>query len=198
MKSILFLSGPTGTGKTELAKSLAEWLFDSKEKCLRFDMSEYAQAHSDQKLFGAPPGYVGYEAGGQLTNAVKANPFSVLLFDEIDKADSSILDKFLQILEDGRLTDGKGETVHFSDTLIIFTSNIGTTNFKYGDDINYEEYCNKYKEEIKTFFTTKSKPEIMNRIGENFLFYKFISREAGREIADKQLTNIKEKNSQVM
>lgn len=109
----------------EYAKTLAEKLFGDERSCIRFDMSEYGQSHSDQKLLGAPPGYVGYEAGGQLTNAVKHNPFSILLFDEIEKAHPSILDKFLQILEDGRMTDGQGNTVYFSETIIIFTSNLG-------------------------------------------------------------------------
>lgn len=105
-KGILFFAGPTGTGKTETAKTLAEKLFGDENCCIRFEMSKYGQSHSDQKLLGAPPGYVGYEAGGQLTNAVKENPFSILLFDEIEKAHPSIFDKFLQILEDGRMTDG--------------------------------------------------------------------------------------------
>ena len=124
-KGTLFFVGPTGVGKTELAKSLASFVFGDENACIRFDMSEYNHEHSDQRLVGAPPGYVGYEAGGQLTNAIKEKPFSVLLFDEIEKAHGRILDKFLQILEDGRLTDGKGETVYFSETIIIFTSNIG-------------------------------------------------------------------------
>ncbi len=125
---ILFLAGPTGTGKTEVCKQLAEAIFGSEDRMVRFDMSEYGQEHSDQKLFGAPPGYVGYEEGGKLTNAMKREPFSLVLFDEIEKAHGSIMDKFLQILSDGRLTDGKGETVSFTDAIIAFTSNAGVTS----------------------------------------------------------------------
>ena len=125
---VLFLAGPTGTGKTEICKQLAEAIFGSEERMVRFDMSEYGQDHSDQKLFGAPPGYVGYEEGGKLTNAMKKEPFSLVLFDEIEKAHGSIMDKFLQILSDGRLTDGKGETVSFTDAIIAFTSNAGVTS----------------------------------------------------------------------
>lgn len=122
---VLFLAGPTGTGKTEVCKQLAKCIFGSEERIVRLDMSEYGQEHSDQKLFGAPPGYVGYEEGGILTNAVKKEPFSLVLFDEIEKAHPKILDKFLQLLGDGRLTDGRGDTVSFSDSIIVITSNAG-------------------------------------------------------------------------
>ena len=128
-RAILFLAGPTGTGKTEICKQIAETIFGSEDRIVRFDMSEYGEKESDQKLFGAPPGYVGYEEGGKLTNAIKKEPFSLVLFDEIEKAHNSILDKFLQILGDGRLTDGKGETVRFTDTIIAITSNAGVLSF---------------------------------------------------------------------
>jgi ATP-dependent Clp protease ATP-binding subunit ClpA len=137
-KGALFFVGPTGVGKTELAKSLAEFLFGDEDACIRFDMSEFNHEHADQRLVGAPPGYVGFEQGGQLTNAVKVRPFSLLLFDEIEKAHPRILDKFLQILEDGRLTDGKGETILFSDTFIVFTSNIGASDIEPSTD---EQCC---------------------------------------------------------
>ena len=126
-RAIFFFAGPTGTGKTELAKQMAECIFKKQDAMIRFDMSEFREEHSDARLFGAPPGYVGYEAGGELTKAIKQNPFSIILFDEIEKAAPRIWDKFLQILGDGRLTDGKGETVSFTQSIIIFTSNLGIT-----------------------------------------------------------------------
>ena len=173
-KGTLFFVGPTGVGKTELAKSLAEYVFGDENACIRFDMSEYNHEHSDQRLVGAPPGYVGYEAGGQLTNAVKEKPFCVLLFDEIEKAHGKILDKFLQILEDGRLTDGKGETVYFSETIIIFTSNIGASSVQPGQSSTEisKQFISKVKEH---FIDTLGRPELLNRIGDNIVAFNFIS-----------------------
>lgn len=198
-KGVLFFAGPTGTGKTETAKTLAEKLFGDEKCCIRFDMSEYGQSHSDQKLLGAPPGYVGYEAGGQLTNAVKNNPFSILLFDEIEKAHPSILDKFLQILEDGRMTDGQGNTVYFSETIIIFTSNLGiyqTTSSGerkqvVSSKMAYEEVQAKVREGIEHYFKLElGRPEILNRIGENIVVFDFIRESVAGEILDSQINRI--------
>lgn len=172
-KGTLFFVGPTGVGKTELAKSLASFVFGDENAYIRFDMSEYNHEHSDQRLVGAPPGYVGYEAGGQLTNAVKEKPFCVLLFDEIEKAHGRILDKFLQILEDGRLTDGKGETVYFSETIIIFTSNIGAAEVN--SDMDAREVKRQFMEKVQQHFVEElGRPELLNRIGDNIVVFNFI------------------------
>ena len=198
-KGVLFFAGPTGTGKTETAKTLAELLFGDDSCCIRFDMSEYSQSHSDQKLLGAPPGYVGYEAGGQLTNAVKKNPFSILLFDEIEKAHPSILDKFLQILEDGRMTDGQGNTVYFSETIIIFTSNLGIyTQDQQGErhanitqEMPYNEMAKNIREAIENHFKlTLGRPEILNRIGENIVVFDYIRPPVAEQILNHQINKI--------
>ncbi|MCV3754065.1 AAA family ATPase [Ureaplasma zalophigenitalium] len=167
-KGILFFVGPTGTGKTEISKTLAEFVFGSERKLIRFDMSEYNHEHSDQRLIGAPPGYVGYDSGGELTNKVKLNPFSILLFDEIEKAHPKILDKFLQILEDGRLTSSKGELIDFSETFIIFTSNIGTAEINDIDITDDKAVRSAFIKEVKKHFIEKiNRPELLNRIGNN-------------------------------
>lgn len=175
-KGTLFFVGPTGVGKTELAKAVAEFIFGDESACIRFDMSEYSQEHSDQRLIGAPPGFVGHDAGGQLTNAVRERPFSVLLFDEIEKAHGRILDKFLQILEDGRLTDSKGQTVSFSETIIIFTSNIGAADSGISPDMDFKTVKEKFIAAVKKHFVEDLKrPEILNRIGDNIVPFGFIN-----------------------
>ena len=198
-KGVLFLAGPTGTGKTEIVKAVTELLFGDERSYLRFDMSEYASENADQKLFGAPPGYVGYEAGGQLTNAVRANPFSVLLFDEVEKAHPSIMDKFLQILEDGRMTDGQGQTVYFSETLIFFTSNVGISEEildEHGRPIGRRnivqpgEPYELIREKVQGAMATHFKPEVLNRIGDNIVVFDYISPEASRLILESQLAKI--------
>lgn len=195
-KGVFFFVGPTGVGKTELSKALAKFLFGDEQACIRFDMSEYAQENSDQKLIGAAPGYVGYEEGGQLTNAIKEHPFSVVLFDEIEKAakpNPRILDIFLQILEDGRLTDSKGETVYFSDTIIIFTSNLGANEVP--ASVNKEETAAEFIRIVKNYFDNELKrPELLGRIGySNIVPFNFIQdRDFLYKIAKSKLKPVKE------
>ena len=158
--SFMFL-GPTGVGKTEVAKALAEQLFDDERHIVRIDMSEYMEKHSVARLIGAPPGYVGYDEGGQLTEAVRRNPYSIVLFDEIEKAHPDVFNVLLQILDDGRITDSKGVTVDFKNTIIILTSNLGSQYAFESGDVH-----DKYMEEVKHHF----KPEFINRIDEIIVF----------------------------
>ncbi len=182
-RGVAFLAGPTGVGKTELAKTVTSLLFGDESAYIRFDMSEFSAEHSDQRLLGAPPGYVGYDVGGELTNAIRERPFSVVLFDEIEKAHPRVLDKFLQILDDGVLTSGRGDRVYFSEALIVFTSNLGiystdasgnrTPNVTQDEPFSAVE--SKVAAEIdKHFKLVLNRPEILNRIGENIIVFDFI------------------------
>ncbi len=180
--SFLFL-GPTGVGKTELARALAEFLFDDEQAMVRLDMSEYQERHTVARLIGAPPGYVGYEEGGQLTEAVRRRPYSVVLFDEIEKAHPEVFNTLLQVLDDGRLTDGQGRTVNFTNTVIIMTSNIGSHWIK---ELGIEAAQDRVMEELNRHF----RPEFLNRIDEVILF-QALTREHLQQIVDIQLGKIK-------
>jgi len=198
-RGVAFLAGPTGVGKTELAKTVTSLLFGDESAYIRFDMSEFSAEHADQRLIGAPPGYVGYDAGGELTNAIRERPFSVVLFDEIEKAHPRILDKFLQVLDDGVLTSGRGDRVYFSEAIILFTSNLGI----YRTDATGQRVANvgpadkrdvltaKVRQEIENHFKlVLNRPEILNRIGENIIVFDFIRRDIAEQIFDQQVEQL--------
>jgi ATP-dependent Clp protease ATP-binding subunit ClpB len=181
--SFIFL-GPTGVGKTELARALAEFLFDDERAMVRLDMSEYVEKHTVSRLIGAPPGYVGYEEGGQLTEAVRRRPYSVLLLDEIEKAHADVFNILLQILDDGRLTDGHGRTVDFRNTIIIMTSNLGSHLIQELSD--EEEIRKRTWEALRTHF----RPEFLNRIDEVIIFHRLGISEI-KQIVEIQLGQLK-------
>lgn len=204
-RGVFFFVGPTGVGKTELSKSIAELIFGNENALIRFDMSEYSEEHAQSRLLGAPPGYVGFDQGGQLTNAINEKPFSVVLFDEIEKAHPRIWDKFLQVLDDGRLTDGRGRTVYFSEAVLIFTSNLGTARrsapFGGGmaslaipnetinerhiklQELDYKALCDYFREQVKDFFVNElGRPEVLNRVGEdNILVFNYLKDESAKQ-----------------
>jgi ATP-dependent Clp protease ATP-binding subunit ClpB len=177
--SFLFL-GPTGVGKTELARTLAGFLFDDERALVRLDMSEFMEKHSVARLIGAPPGYVGYEEGGYLTEAVRRRPYTVILFDEIEKAHADVFNILLQVLDDGRLTDGQGRTVDFKNTIVIMTSNLGSQFIQ--EDTDEEVIREKVTELLKTAF----RPEFLNRIDESVIFHRLSLAEI-KQIVEIQL-----------
>jgi ATP-dependent Clp protease ATP-binding subunit ClpB len=182
--SFIFM-GPTGVGKTELAKALAEFIFDSEQSIVRIDMSEYMEKHAVSRLIGAPPGYVGYEEGGYLTEAVRRRPYSVVLFDEIEKAHPEVFNVLLQILDDGRMTDGHGRTVDFKNTIIIMTSNVGSRWIQELGPSRREEMEDKITEALRASF----KPEFLNRIDETIIFHN-LTREQIGEIVKIQIEHL--------
>jgi len=192
--SFIFL-GPTGVGKTELAKALAEFLFGDESAIIQLDMSEYMEKHTVSRLVGSPPGYVGYEEGGQLTEAVRRKPFSIVLFDEIEKAHPDVFNTLLQILEDGRLTDAQGRSVDFKNTVLIMTSNLGTADLrkasigfaKTSEAVTYERMKEKVNEALKQHF----RPEFLNRIDETIVFHE-LSKDEVTEIVDLMIRRVRE------
>jgi ATP-dependent Clp protease ATP-binding subunit ClpB len=185
--SFLFL-GPTGVGKTELCKALAEFLFDSEQAMVRIDMSEYMEQHSVARLIGAPPGYVGYEEGGQLTERVRRRPYCVILLDEIEKAHRDVFNVLLQVLDDGRLTDGHGRTVDFRNTIIVMTSNLGSDRIQEMAGQPYEAIKAAVLEVLRHQF----RPEFLNRIDETVVFHP-LGREHLRRIVDIQISGLRKR-----
>ncbi|MEX0990446.1 MAG: AAA family ATPase, partial [Actinomycetota bacterium] len=194
--SFIFL-GPSGVGKTELSKALAEFLFGDESALIQLDMSEYMEKHTVSRLIGSPPGYVGYEEGGQLTEAVRRKPFSVVLFDEIEKAHPDVFNTLLQILEDGHLTDAQGHTVDFKNTIIIMTSNLGTRDIQKGpgvgfaaagnEEVTYDKMKDKVMDELKRSF----RPEFINRIDEVIVFHA-LSQSTVQAIVDLMMKRVRE------
>ena len=196
--SFLFL-GPTGVGKTEASKALAESLFGNEDSMIRIDMSEYMEGHSVSKLIGSPPGYVGYDEGGQLTEKIRRNPYSVILFDEIEKAHPDVMNMLLQILDDGRLTDSNGRHVNFKNTVIIMTSNVGARLITDKKTLGFTSKIDENKEDVKEYEETKKdvmqelkrqfRPEFINRIDEIIVFHK-LTKEEMRQIVDIMLKQV--------
>jgi ATP-dependent Clp protease ATP-binding subunit ClpB len=193
--SFIFL-GTTGVGKTELAKALAEYLFNDENSMVRIDMSEYQERHAVSRLIGAPPGYVGYDEGGQLTEAVRRKPYSVILLDEIEKAHADVFNILLQVLDDGRLTDNKGRVANFKNTIIIMTSNTGADiiqrNFKELNEYNHDEVVDRTREEVIERLRQHMRPEFLNRIDEIVMFQPLKRREI-RRIVDIQFHQIQQR-----
>jgi ATP-dependent Clp protease ATP-binding subunit ClpB len=180
--SFIFL-GPTGVGKTELARALAEFLFDDERAMVRIDMSEYMEKHSVSRLIGAPPGYVGYDEGGQLTEAVRRRPYSVILLDEVEKAHQDVFNTLLQLLDDGRLTDGQGRTVDFTNAVLIMTSNLGSEFID--PDLPDEAVTERVMKVVRTHF----RPEFLNRVDDLVVFHR-LSRDDLRKIVDLQFDDL--------
>ena len=198
-QGVLFFAGPTGVGKTELAKSIAELVFGREDAFVRFDMSEFSAEHAEARLIGAPPGYTGFDTGGELTNAIRQKPFQLVLFDEIEKAHPRILDKFLQILEDGRLTDGTGATVFFTEALIVFTSNLGVYRLDERGErapviargIAYRQVEFTIRAAVGEHFTREiGRPELLNRIGDNIVVFDFIGEDTARLLVPRFIGNV--------
>lgn len=197
--SFIFL-GPTGVGKTELTKALAEFLFDDDRSLVRVDMSEFMEKHSTSKLIGSPPGYVGYEEGGNLTETIRHRPYSVVLFDEIEKAHPEVFNLLLQVLDNGRLTDSKGRVVNFKNTVIIMTSNIGAQFIDKMEQIGFvtsdgkaDEY-NLVKEKVLVSLKDHFRPEFLNRV-DDIIVFDILTQEAIRKIVDIQIKQIEERMS---